>query len=152
MDPGFILHDNCDGEPFPAELYCYKRSMTFAFLVSLCASVSICGTHWVQILEYSSSPIIAITVHILVDRADHNSSVVTWLLPHISLLTWQMWVTTPYHSQPISLCHFLLLHLHISLCHFSIKVWCCHLLSKILVMEYDWKCSRYSLLFPSSFL
>jgi len=119
--------------------------------ICLCASVSISGTHWVQILEYSSSPVIATTVPILVDRADHNSSVVMWLLLHISLLTWQMWGTTPYHSQPISLCHFSLLQLHVSLCHFSIRVWCCHLLSKILVTEYDWKCARYSLLL-SSFL
>jgi hypothetical protein len=102
MVPGFILHDNCDGEPCPAVLYCYKRSMTFAFLVFLCASVSIRGAHWVQILEYSSSPIMAITVPILVDSADHNSSVM-WLLLHITLLTWRMWVTTPYHSRPVSL-------------------------------------------------
>ena len=143
-DPGFILRDNCDGEPCPALLYCYKRSMIFAFLVFLCAYVSICGAHWVQILEYSSSPIIAITVPILVDRADHNSSVM-WLLPHISLLTWQM----SYNSLPFATSisyHFSLLQLHIIVCHFSIRVWCCHLLSKILVMEYDWKCSSYSLL------
>jgi len=76
VDPVFILHDNCDGEPFPVESYCYKRSMTFAFLVSLCAYVTICGTHRVQILEFSSSPIIAFTVPILMDRVDHNSSVV----------------------------------------------------------------------------
>jgi hypothetical protein len=56
----------------------------------------------VQILEYSSSPIIAITVPILVDRANHNSSVM-WLLLRIGLLTWRMWGTTPYHSHPISL-------------------------------------------------
>lgn len=102
VDWDFILHDNCDGEPFPAVLYCYKRSMTLAFLVCFCASVSICGAHWVQILEYSSSPIIAITVPILVDRANHNSSVM-WLLLRIGLLTWRMWGTTPYHSHPISL-------------------------------------------------
>jgi hypothetical protein len=69
----------------------------------LCASVSICGAHWIEILKYSSSPIIAITMPILVDRPDHNSSVVMWLLPHISLLTWWMWGTTLYHLQPLSL-------------------------------------------------
>ena len=78
-------------------------TVTIAFLVSLCASVSICSAHWVQILEYSSCPVIAIIVLILVDRADHNSSVIVWLLLHISLLTWWMWGTTSYYLQPISL-------------------------------------------------
>jgi hypothetical protein len=103
VDPGFILHDNSDGETLPVVLYCYKRSLPVALFVSLCASVSICGAHWVQILEYPSSPIIAITVPILVDRADHNLFDVIWLLPLTSLLTWCMWGTTPYLLHPVYL-------------------------------------------------
>jgi hypothetical protein len=46
------------------------------FLASLHASVSIHGTQQAQNLEYSSSSITVITLHLLVDRVENNASVV----------------------------------------------------------------------------
>jgi hypothetical protein len=90
------------GSPF---LQCciVTKDQWYLLSLSLCVHLSA----FVAPTEYKSwniqAPIIAITVSVLEDRADHNSSVVMWFLPHISLLTWQMWGTTPYHLQPISL-------------------------------------------------
>jgi hypothetical protein len=75
VDPGLILQDNCKGSPY---LQCciVTKGQWHLLSLSLCEHLSA----FVVPTEYKSwniqAPMISITVAVLVDRADHNSSVV----------------------------------------------------------------------------
>ena len=55
------------------------RDNCFLFL---CASVSICGTKWAQVLEHPRSSVLINTLPWPRDRVEHNLSLMQWLYQH----------------------------------------------------------------------
>jgi len=77
------------------------KGQWLVFPSSLCASVSICGTHRAQILEQPSSSVSAMTLPLWVGGVDYNSSVLQYLL-HTSLsICWLLSGITALQGQQL---------------------------------------------------
>lgn len=73
MDPGFLHWDTLQQEAHISRVMLAQKFRDDCFLF-LCASVSICGTKWVQVLEHPRSSVLIITWPWQRDRVEHNLS------------------------------------------------------------------------------